>query len=509
MGKLYNKGFLDGTDYYYIHRHKDNIGRAYNGDALTDSQIAKIYTAHKDKANQAVLKQYSTLMLENIKYNGNLDNLIETHFKGQENFLNTLNSQMREQLNEALDIGALRKLQDIEHKTTRNDDITNLIKNSLQSDSLTVKGFDDLLTQLEEVCNLMDTDGAALAAIISDARTKGLSSRAGGVYLNQALANFRQQSGLIKSEAVDRVVTGITRISTILANPEGFTKTTSSGGATIKNFKTLLENTVFSTDFAEAFSSRMTKAAQQSMNDVVVSLTGTGLEQIQIYDAQGNRINQKTGNASYGKSDVRFKNFHVNLTESGTDTTYNLDVDLGLSVKFYASKDFARIGQTHGNGEYSSGSGGSLQLALDMLFADTYHKYLASNVLARGVNGYGSMPAATVALQDLIARRQLVNLFGARGLTDFSQFFFANGQLVALGDIINYALNTDLGKSASMGGDTAIVITIDGREGILGHLNKQPMARAQGVHQGINSAVVKAKLHLHKLTKGMVSSPLR
>ena len=253
----------------------------------------------------------------------------------------------------------------------------------------------------------------------------------------------------------------------------------------------------------------MTKAAQQSMNDVMISLTGTGLEQIQIYDAQGNRINQKTGSASYGKSDVRFKNFHVNLTESGTDTTYNLDVDLGLSVKFYASKDFAKIGQTYGNGEYSSGSGGSLQLALNMLFADTYHKYLASNVLARGVNGYGSMPAATVALQDLIARRQLVNLFGARGLTDFSQFFFANGQLVALGDIINYALNTDLGKSVSMGGDTAIVITIDGREGILGHLNKQPMARAQGVHQGINSAVVKAKLHLHKLTKGMVSSPLR
>ena len=506
MGKLYDKGFLKGTDYYYIHRHKDNIGRAYDGNSVTDGQIADIYVAYKDNANQAVLKQYSTLMLENIKYNGDLDNLIETQFGGQEKFLNNLNSQMKEQLNKVLDINALRKLHEIERKTAKNSDIINLIKNSLQNDSLTVKGFDDLLVQLEEVCKLMESDGAALAAIISDARSKGFSSRAGGAYLQQALENFKLQTGLINPQAVERVSEGISYISAILATPENFSKKTSNENFQIKSFKTLLENTLFSTYFAEAFSSRMTEIAQQNINDVIVDLTGSALEQIQAYDAQGNRIDRKLGSTSYGKSDVRFKNFHVKLNESGTNTNYNLDIDLGLSVKFYASKDFAKIGQTQGSGEYSSGSGGSLGLALDMLFSDVYHKYLASNVLA---NGYESMPAATVALQDLIVRRQLVNLFGARGLSDFSQFFFANGQLVAIGDIINYALKTDLGKSASLGGDTAIVVTIDGRERILGHLNKQEDIRAQMVHLGIHSAKVKAKLHLNKLTQGMVSSPLR
>ena len=54
MGKLYDKGFLKGTDYYYIHRHKENIGRAYDGNSLTDSQIADMYVTYKDNANQAV-----------------------------------------------------------------------------------------------------------------------------------------------------------------------------------------------------------------------------------------------------------------------------------------------------------------------------------------------------------------------------------------------------------------------------------------------------------------------
>lgn len=502
----YNKGFYQNTNYYYIHRHKDNIGKAYNGNRVKDGDISAIFKAQRKSIDKAIMKQYSTLMLENINYGGNLNDLIETQFQGEENFLNALNSQMKEQLNKCLDIDAMRKLHQIEHTTTSNNNIINLVKNSLNSDSSTVKGFDNLLEQLEQVCELMTYDGGSLAAIISNARNKNMGSREGGIYLLQALEKFKHENNntLMKYDSLKNVVKGIEQISHVLANPEGFTKSNNRNSSQIKSFKTLLENTIFSTSFAEGFAMRMkTDASNLPLVELGKSF-GDKTTQIQVYDSDGNRIQgNQIGSASYGKADVKFNNFSLSLNESGTNTSYELGINLGLSVKFYKGHDFMRPGQKKLTGSFSAGSGGPLDLALDMTFADTYHKYLAYNTLARGAHGNRSLPASTESLNDLIAHRQLVNLFGARGLEDFSQFLFANGQLISLGEIINYALNTDLGKSASMGSDAAIVISIDKRENILGHLDKEVASRVAAVDSGVKGAIVKAKIHLDKLSKAM------
>ena len=78
---------------------------------------------------------------------------------------------------------------------------------------------------------------------------------------------------------------------------------------------------------------------------------------------------------------------------------------------------------------FSGGSGGTLREALNSLFDTDMEHYLAYNTLA-----YGSkLPAANMALNDIILTRQLNRLFATRGgAKDFSQFVLVNGYVVSI-----------------------------------------------------------------------------
>ena len=117
-------------------------------------------------------------------------------------------------------------------------------------------------------------------------------------------------------------------------------------------------------------------------------------------------------------------------------------------------------------------------------------------------------------MNDLIATRQLIRLFASAGSSsDFAQFMIVNGQVVSIWSLVEYALMNDLGLSSSMKGSSsqAIVLSIPDRPKIAGANVYDPLDtpgetpsvaawnRSRKVNSVIDSARIKAELHLSKL----------
>ena len=142
--------------------------------------------------------------------------------------------------------------------------------------------------------------------------------------------------------------------------------------------------------------------------------------------------------------------------------------------------------------------------ALQTLFETDWQHYLAYNVLFQGSE---SLPAATIALQDILLTRQISRLFATRGgVKDFSQYVIVNGQVVSIWDLIMYAIDNNVGASTSMDkrGSQAVVLHIDGRKDIFSYSREiNARKRVPGVNKAINKATVMATVRVEKLAEAI------
>ena len=117
-------------------------------------------------------------------------------------------------------------------------------------------------------------------------------------------------------------------------------------------------------------------------------------------------------------------------------------------------------------------------------------------------------------MNDLILKRQILRLFSsAGGANDFNQFMLINGQIISIWDILQYALNSDLFLSSSEQGseEQGLTLSIPDRPKIIQSnkkINNQKQSqlenawlRSKKVNSAINTAKIKAKLHLKNLAK--------
>lgn len=496
--------FYSDTTNYYIHKHLQNIGRAAEGKALDDAELYARFAAHKEQALAASKTQYMNLM-RNSMTPESMQLLNAAFEENGASIMSEINNQMSSALRESLSIDKLQQLMEIQKKTASNS-IGKTLKDG--KGTAAAKAFDDLLEALAKAMQLIggpQSDDIA-NALLAQRYGEGVKINPGikrmGSRLLKALSVYSKAADMttIETQRIDQAVQTINSLAVAL----GKEKTSEGKDITANAIKNMIDN-IFNTGFAEGVASMIDNSAQLAVNQSLIRLTGTDKTKIQITDPSGKLIGFE-GTTSSGKADIQAKNVKIILESKNGVDGGEINIDIGISNKFYRTQGFSVGGKSAKGLAISSGSGGTVKEAINSLFGAPIDKYLAYNTLAKGDE---ELPGATASLNDLILTRQINRLFAARGgNVDFAQFILANGEIISIWELILYTeryfsglSSTTLKKNKEV--EQAITLSISGdvnRGTIIeaGHL-EDTYQRVLQTNQAISKATIQAHIHVDKL----------
>lgn len=500
----YIQSYIFSGKYFYIHQHRENIGRANNGNAETEDSLASIYASKKQQAFNAVKTQFRNLLQGSVIKSKSTPAALDIlkQAMSDDNIMTELTQNMGQSLSQALNVNKMAKLMKNE-LSLNNIDFNKIITKEAVTN---ISQFNKLLQVLSKACLLINNQeaGSLLAEALLDAinnkKNKTISRSQLGKNLNNKLENFNKK---IKN-AVRLTDFDIAQINNIieqlnsLANVLVSGKTSKKKDISAEGLRQLTQN-IFNTGFAEAISGEIAETAYVSLIGAInkAQLTGSKKTTISYTNTMG-KYKKQIGQSAYGKADVVFPNISFQLNKTGTKEDKELMISLGISDKFYTQADFPAASNTVGNNRFSSGSGGKLKDILRMLFgADFRALYLSYNTVAHGPQ----ISKAQEALQDIVLTRSLVYLFGARGgNADFAQYMFVNGQIISLWDII-LSTKQNIGKSESQLKERSHqVLSIsfgDERKKAIENAKKDDeITRVYSVNKEINSITIRAHLDL-------------
>jgi hypothetical protein len=486
--------------HYYIHKRKRDIGRAAHGNSMSDKDIASVFSRQKEQAGEAAKTFYKTLFLENLKVSDPAMELLNNVFEeDRETIIKEIDKQVKEKLQSAINEKELSKLM------TSYREASKASKDLLSEPTKAAASFNTVLQCLIDASNLIHgPHGATLAGILSLYKEQWgpvTTLTEMGEVLSYAVSGFVRQFPMIyldQAKIID-VITALDRLATTF-----ITGKTSKNKDVLPSNITNIVDSVFSSGFSELIGSQIETVAGLKIEEELAKLKGTDQVQIQKTDLKG-YLNRLTGRKAAGKTDILFPEVGVTIDKSeATPEGGHVKMNIGISNKFYRTYGFHGA---HYNGQtlhFSSGSGGSLKEALQTLFETNWQHYLAYNTLFQGSE---SLPAATVALQDILLTRQISRLFATRGgAADFSQYVIVNGQVVSIWDLIMYAIDNNVGASTSMDkrGSQAVVLHIDGRKDIFNYSREiNARKRVPGVNKAINKATIMATVRVEKLAEAI------
>lgn len=486
--------------HYYIHKRKRDIGKAAEGSHMSDKDIAGVFSQQKEQAGEAARTFYKTLFLENLKMSKRSMELLNDVFEeDNDTIIQEIDKQLKKKLQSAINQKELSKLM------TAYQDAAKVSQDLLSESTKATSAFNTVLQCLADASNLIHGPyGESLASILVLYKGGGgekMTLAEMGETLSYAISDFVHQHPMIpldQAKIID-VVTALDRLATTFK-----TGKTSNDNDVLDSNITDVVDSVFSSGFSELIGSQIKTVAGLRIKEELAKLKGTDQVQVQKSDLKG-YLTELTGRKAAGKTDILFPNVSVTIDKSDvTPEGGRIKMDIGISNKFYRNYGFpgARYdGQTL---HFSSGSGGSLKEAFETLFETDWQHYLAYNTLFQGSD---SLPAATIALQDILLTRQISRLFATRGgAKDFSQYVIINGQVVSIWDLIMYASDKNVGLSSSMDkkGSQAIVLHIDGRKDIFTYSKeKNARKRVPGVNKAINKATVMATVRVEKLAEAI------
>ena len=255
---------------------------------------------------------------------------------------------------------------------------------------------------------------------------------------------------------------------------------------------------IFNTGFAESISAIIKATTYVSIdNTFKANLTGASVAEIQYSDEFGNIVSKSKGKAAYGKADASFNNVQIKLNGNGSiGDSAVINMNIGISDKFYKTSYFPGLKGYQKNQSYSSGSGGSLVEALWSSFGSNLkYLYYAYNTIGHGDRS--GWDTAQGALNEVILTRQIVRLFAARGGNeDFAQFMFVNGQIIPIWDIIMSTME-DISLS-SQKGEKIQPVTLSITD--IGKIQEATRKRKSTLEEriyNVNNAVRKAKIVAH------------
>lgn len=477
----------------YVHLHVANIGRAMGGSPVPPSEVADIFRQRKKQALQASKKQFKTLFINSLNKDGAI--LLQEVFNNDD-LMSELQRQIGSKFEQALAVDKMQKLMEIERSGIATDHFAQtILKNSTQS----IRSFDILLNSLSQACKLLGTEsGATFAAILSHGHNVTSTSEM-GIFLLKALKQFQKKSNKelmtdLQIQQGQQIVESINALGRALKKGK-----TSSGDKLGKAGVRRMIQSIFNTGFAESISAIIKDTAYVLIDDSLkASLTGASVAEIQYSDEFGNIVSKSKGKAAYGKADASFNNVQIKLNGNGSiGNNIVINMDIGISDKFYKTNFFPGLKGHQKDQSYSSGSGGSLVEALWSSFGSNLkYLYYAYNTIGHGDRS--GWDVAQGALNEVILTRQIVRLFAARGGNeDFAQFMFVNGQIIPIWDIIMSTME-DISLSSSQKGERTQPVTLSITD--RGNIQKATRARKNTLEEriyNVNNAVKKAKIIAH------------
>jgi hypothetical protein len=476
----------------YIHQHEQNIGKLYGGRA---GIVSALTDEHKSIAAK---NQYKNLFLKNSNLSPKALEMIQiASGHTEEEVWKAISNGFVNSLKQNLNLSSLQAL----HGVAAN---MKSIPQIMQGKEGKLKKQQEFFKQLGQAVSVMEGHNSGLGLALSQlgsGRQRAMSWKGMGSALANAVAKFKKSNNytMLKGTDLESMNAVINSLNNLASNFK--TQATKSGKAMLseESWRSTFNN-VF-TGLSEGLGARMTASAFGAANSVV-KMVGTKTSAPVIFTPTQE---YSYGKPIVGKTDIKATNMQLSVDEKSVLGQYgNITIDLGVSMKFYRAQSFSISGGK--TLTISSGSGGSLASALNAVYGGNSARslYYAYNVLA-----HEQEPGQSL-VHDALLSRNILRLFSSTGTAgDFSQFMLINGEIVSIWDIVQYASNTFLGTSSSRNKNQAISISIEGRKDIIAaaknasnsgeSILKQAMNRSRSVNAAINSATIKATLHVHKL----------
>lgn len=481
---------LQDYNSYYIHLNKVNAGNKAGNAAIN-------FAAQKQQIAMQTMSQYKNFL--NASINGeSIETLAAALDMDENQFFNVLNQKLKEKMQAEINVNALAQL----YQTVKDGNITQHLRNAIES-----RNIKQLAAALKVVANallILEDGESSLGAVLLNAlytdkngtlafsSFKNLGNRLQSL-LNQYQIN--NNYSIIKQQSLQKSIAQLNNLAFALQTN---TFKTSKNQLSVEGLTTLLSNGIISTSIAQGLGFAASTKAGGTVHQFIVHAVGTNKVTVHSDIDKDIKIT--------GKTDLQTQGVKVNLSTTDTGKSVDINLNIGISSKFYTGQNFKNLTKNEITSmSVGSGAGGSVKQALDSIFTDSSSRYLAYNYIVHDIN--------TKQLNDLIVKRQIIRLFATAGSTqDFAQLMLINGQIISIWDLIQYALNNDVGLSSSMDDSKSkgIVLSIPDRPLIHGQNTQisseySPLIsawiRSHKVNAAISSARIYAELHLHNLAQ--------
>lgn len=484
----YTKNYFFADKMIYVHKKNYHIGYANNGSFLGPNQLYSIYNSQKENAKKATEFQYINLLKESIHITEDSKEIIDTLLKQKpQYFVESIDTQLWKSLNDSLDRNKAYEMMGLYKKTSK---IANQLFDKNAEKSL--QGFNELLEILSRAAYLLEGSGAEIAeALLIAEGGKGGKKSFGkmGRALQKAVSKYvgeLKDGQLIDVQRARAAANGINALGELLITK----KTAKNKPLTEASFRKALQ-TLFNTNFAESVATFINNGTQSTLDNTVISLIGDRKTEIQLTDETGHVVQKENNNAEKGKADIKYENVEVALvTDWDSGVAHgSINIDVGISNKFYMSQDFPSKTGKMENFSFKGGESGRLDDVVYSLFGNSYNRYLAYNTLFHHNRAYPDYQILT----KLMAVRNITRGLASRGgKEDFAQFIYVNGEVISLWEVIQKSFE-------NINNDPVVNISIEGDLGkeyqnIVNNNKRIPL-----INKSFSEAKTEMELHAKKI----------
>lgn len=453
---------------YYIHWHDENLGRLKRG---KKGDITKYFITQRKKmkeaAGKALKTQYKYLTHSIIDQKDAKSLAFASKIVGKgtvsDDIVTAIDKVVKEQL--------VKRIND---ETIKASLITgNEFHDYLKDNSLSGK----LVADLEKAGNTLNQLLEGIAKVINTLKVKknyknfvlGLTAAEiqGVQSMNDLGVLFeakvkeldklsRSRSFFIDKEQIKILADSLNNITDWLKSQNK----KNSNDFTYNILKSLFDTEISPIGIGEAFGFYNKRMAQEALGQTITdSIKYIGKEEYPIvfsdpsgqYPKKSSTSDNTTGDKQ-GKADMKFKNLQIEIKkQKGIKQDYTLIISVGISNKLYlnnANINEDENGQKIIKKQLTKSVKVSKGIPLGDAIKSTFHQerliYLAYNTFAWQTES-SEAKLAVEPLQDIIFTRNLVHVMAARSGEDFASYILMNGQLFSVWDIIQYAINNDIG----------------------------------------------------------------
>lgn len=400
-GTNFKNFYLDGQTYYYIHRHLAHFEKD-EAIALYQEQKRNGYINMKKRYIQNYLKNINTVNEKNLD--------ILNVAMNEEELVGDLDKQILDVLNSSVST-AIQGFNLEKYLKTAYQSLDNFI------DTKEAKELDKLFAQITAATEILTSSRGELVVLLGK----------NGIYqkhrdLNKLYNLLQKEINHLEGKTLTVNQSRLLSVERSLAQLIKGLKQKNINKSILQRY---LSN-IFSTQIGEYLVSKgIGQGLNVCLSEIRKSLTGTKNIDFKEDEEISNFLKQfgQSGRTTF-KTDNSFKNINIALKDSG-DT---IDINLGLSTKWYKGGGNEGVAVTT-----ETSKSGSFLRRIDQMFNDTskYYIYNTLGLVSQDNTMYAALKSAMIA-------RNLDVLISGTGLQgDFAQFIVINGYFYSIWDIIN------------------------------------------------------------------------